>query len=126
MADYFVDKVSDHVVVAASKIIPASVADGTYNVIRVPNDCMVIRVWANVITANTGTVGTASIGYSEATSDTDGLMDESEFLAMVTGMRFGNKAHKFTQRGVITITMEKDDGANGSYQIFAELAKFSG
>lgn len=95
-----------------------SLADGTYNLIRIPKFAFVDQIWLYITTAYAGGAGgSATIGFAGngETADPDGFMDATQAGARATGMKVmtgdaqpGSQGKWFnTAGGLLTITLAK-------------------
>ena len=93
-------------------------ADGTYNLIRIPKFAFVDEIWFSVTQAYAGGAGgSATIGFigNGETADPDGFMDATACGARATGMKVmtadaqpGSQGKWFnTAGGLLTITLAK-------------------
>lgn len=93
-------------------------ADGTYNLIRIPKFAFVDEVWLSITQAYAGgSTGAATVGFvgNGETADTDGFMDATQAGARATGMKRmsedaqpGSKGKWFSAAGgLLTITLAK-------------------
>ncbi len=110
---------ADNVRLARSRTL-LDLADGTYNLIRIPKFAFVDEVYFWVTTAYAGgSTGAAEIGFSGngETADVNGFMDTTQAGARATGMKRmtpdaepGSKGKWFqTASGMLTITFAKGD-----------------
>ena len=115
MPDLICTAAADNFRLARSKQL-VSLADGTYNLIRIPKYAFVDEIWFYVSTAYAGGAGgAATIGFlgNGETADPDGFMDAAAAGGRATGMKFmssdaqpGSKGKWFTTAGgMLTITL---------------------
>lgn len=108
---------ADNYRLARSKSL-VELADGTYNLIRIPKYAFVDQVWFWITQAYAGgSGGSATIGFvgNGETADPDGFMDASQAGGRTTGMKLmtadtqpGSKGKWFTTAGgLLTITLAK-------------------
>ena len=95
-------------------------ADGTYNIIRIPHFAFVDEVWLSITQAYAGgSSGAVTVGFvgNGETADPDGFMDATQAGGRATGMKImsedaqpGSKGKWFsTAGGLLTITLAKGD-----------------
>jgi len=126
MADYTHNgRSADNLRLAASKTI-INPADGTHNVIRLPQYAFVTKVW--VVVTDASAAGTMTVGHigNGAAADADSFMDATS--AAITGLgtfcsiddtQPASVGKWFnTAGGMITITTASAN--DGTYTIFAE------
>ena len=115
MPDLFSIIASDNFRMARSKTL-VSLADGVYNLIRIPQYSFVLGVWLEVTTAYAGGGGaSALIGWiGGGGADADGFMDAAACDARATGVKSswadtqpGSKGYWFDSAdAVLTITLD--------------------
>lgn len=134
MATNLYSTVESHIVrTKKSKKISASLASGTYSVLRIPRYTLVKDIWLFVKTVFDGiTPATLTIGFAGngETEDGDGFMDAASALLTSTGLKratsdsqpwsegkwFGDAA------GSIEVVFTLNDSTAGEAYIFADTA----
>jgi len=117
MTDFICTAAADNMRLARSKQL-VTLADGTYNLIRIPKYAFVDEIWFYVSQAYAGgSGGSATIGFlgNGETADPDGFMDATQAGGRATGMKPmtpdtqpGSKGKWFTTAGgMLTITLAK-------------------
>ncbi len=115
MADKLSLRASDNYRLVRSDTL-LELADGTYNLIRIPKFAFVDEVWLYITQAYAGgSGGAATIGFvgNGETADPDGFMDATQAGARATGMKRmtgdaqpGSQGKWFsTAGGLLTITL---------------------
>lgn len=117
MPDLISIKAADNYRLAKSKSL-ITLADGAYNLIRIPKYSFVDQIWLYVTQAYAGGAsGAATIGFTGngETADPDGFMDATQAGARATGMKLmtadaqpGSKGKWFSDAGgMLTLTLSK-------------------
>jgi basic membrane lipoprotein Med (substrate-binding protein (PBP1-ABC) superfamily) len=110
---------ADNVRLARSRTL-LNLADGTYNLIRIPKFAFVDEVYLYITTAYAGgTTGAGTVGFTgnAESADVDGFMDATVAGVRATGMKRmttdaqpGSQGKWFqTASGMLTITLAKGD-----------------
>lgn len=130
MADYtHKGRTSDAVRCAASKTL-VSPADGTHNVIRIPQYALVTRVWTNITTAFGSAGATLDVGFlgNGETADTDAFMGTAATQPNTAALRSSSEDNNPASQGkyfsdaggMITVTTDDDSSTAGTFTVFAE------
>lgn len=119
MVDFYSGIAADNIRLARSRTL-LDLADGTYDLIRIPKFAFVDEVWFWITTAYAGgSSGAATVGFkgNGETADPDGFMDATQAGARAAGMKRmtpdaqpGSQGKWFsTASGTLTLTLAKGD-----------------
>lgn len=134
MTDKLSLKASDNYRLTRSDTL-LELADGTYNIIMIPQYAFVDQIWLSITQAySTGTgTATGTVGFvgNGETADPDGFMDAATCAVTATGMKImttdaqpGSKGKWFnTAGGLLTITL--DDDGESTLMIATVFMRFS-
>jgi len=125
--DYYANASADNIRLARSKVIMAP-ADGTHNVIRLPNKAFLIDAFISVITPySSGSTGTLTVGIDGPVTDTDGLLTSAYIAPDTAGISRASggsaefsEGYWFDKTGAVTITSAiGDSSAEITCEVFA-------
>ncbi len=126
--DYYANASADNIRLARSKVIMAP-ADGTHNVIRLPNKAFSIDVFISIISPySSGSTGTITVGIDGPVTDPDGLLTSTYIDPNTAGISRASggtaalaEGYWFSQTGAITLTSAI---GNSSAEITCEVFAF--
>jgi hypothetical protein len=124
---------SDHFWMAGSRWFVAP-SDATYDIIRVPKNCFVMRVYLFISVAYVGTTQSLTIGWSGngETAVTNGFITNDIAKSTEKGLKRSESDTKTTFRGkyfnsgsgTITMTIAAGNASTlGTFRVFAEYSQ---
>jgi hypothetical protein len=130
--DFYGHAMAEHFRLWKSKRLSAP-ADGTYNVIRVPKNALVMDVWLNVTTAFVGGTPSLTVGWigNGETANPAGFMDEVIAACKTTGLKRAAKdtavsspgKYFSSAGGAITVTVVNSTATvQGIFRVYCTYA----